>query len=201
MLRLVQAEETPKAEEVRLTDAQLVSLARDGHAHAFEGLYRRHARFAFNLAVRTQGNASDVEDIVHDAFMRSFQRLGELRDDASYRSWLGSMVVGLVRTRLRRSRVLRVLGLATGDAVDLDSLAAKDASPDSRAQLAQVYALLRTVSSEDRIAWTLRFVEQQSLEGVAALSGCSLATAKRRIARAQRFLAEHFVTTEGNSDT
>ena len=53
---------------------------------------------------------------------------------------------------------------------------------------------LQTVPPDDRIAWTLRHVERHRLEAVAELCGCSLATVKRRILRAQRFLVEHFVT-------
>jgi RNA polymerase sigma-70 factor (ECF subfamily) len=56
-----------------------------------------------------------------------------------------------------------------------------------------VYALLQTMPADDRIAWTLRHVERHRLEAVAELSECSLATAKRRISRAQRFLRDHFV--------
>jgi RNA polymerase sigma-70 factor (ECF subfamily) len=37
-------------------------------------------------------------------------------------------------------------------------------------------------------------VERHRLEAVADLAGCSLATAKRRISRAQAFLTEHFVS-------
>ena len=39
-----------------------------------------------------------------------------------------------------------------------------------------------------------RHVERHRLEAVAGLVGCSLATAKRRIGRAQAFLNEHFVS-------
>ncbi|MBI3204169.1 MAG: sigma-70 family RNA polymerase sigma factor [Myxococcales bacterium] len=176
-----------------LDDASLVSLARDGHASAFEALYRRHAAFALNVAVRIQGNASDVEDVVHDAFLRAHQRLAELREPALFRSWLGSIVVRFVRSRMRRRRLLTSLGIASVEPVDLDSIAAPDASPEIRAQLAQVYALLNTLPADDRIAWTLRYIERHRLEVVADLAGCSLATVKRRIVRAQAFLASHFV--------
>jgi RNA polymerase sigma-70 factor (ECF subfamily) len=37
---------------------------------------------------------------------------------------------------------------------------------------------------EHRVAWTLRYVEGEKLERVAEHCGCSLATAKRRIAAA-----------------
>ena len=173
---------------------RLVALARDGHVAAFETLYRRHVGFALNVAVRIQGNAHDVEDVVHDAYVRAHERLHELRDASLFRSWLGSIVVRLVRTRLRRRRLLTALGVGGQEPVDLDSIAAHDASPEVRAQLAQIYALLRTVPADERIAWTLRYIESHRLEVVADLVGCSLATVKRRISRAQQFLTDHFVS-------
>jgi len=174
-------------------DQELVGRARRSEARAFEQLYRRHAEFAFNLAVRIQGSATDVEDVVHDAFLKAQERLSDLRDSAAFRPWLGSIVVRLVRTRLRRRKLLSALGLTTPEPVEIETIAASDADPEARALLAQVYALLQTMAADDRIAWTLRYVERHRLETVAVMMDCSLATAKRRITRAQRFLTEHFV--------
>jgi RNA polymerase sigma-70 factor (ECF subfamily) len=178
-----------------LPDAQLVLLGRAGERAALEALYRRHASFAIHLATRIEGSSRDVEDVVHDAFIKAFSRLNDLSEPASFRGWLGSIVVFAVRSRLRRHRLMSVLGLRRGvDPIDLDELASSDASPHVRAQLAQIYALLRTLPTDDRIAWTLRSVEGHELEAVARLTDCSLATVKRRIARAQRFLEEHFIS-------
>jgi RNA polymerase sigma-70 factor (ECF subfamily) len=182
-------------------DEQLVARAQRAEPSAFETLYRRHAEFAFNLAVRIQGSSSDVEDVVHDAFLEAQERLDDLRDSASFRPWLGSIVVRLVRTRLRRRKLLGALGLTAPEPVDIDSIATVDADPEARALLAQVYALLQTLAADDRIAWTLRYVERHRLETVAVMMDCSLATAKRRIGRAQRFLTEHFVAPFGSSSS
>jgi RNA polymerase sigma-70 factor, ECF subfamily len=179
--------------ESESVDQELVRRARRAEARAFESLYRRHAAFAFNLAVRIQGSSADVEDVVHDAFLKAQERLTDLRDCTAFRPWLGSIVVRLVRTRLRRRKLLGALGLTSPEPVEIDTIAAVDADPEARAQLAQVYALLQTLAADDRIAWTLRYVERHRLETVAVMMDCSLATAKRRIARAQRFLTEHFV--------
>ncbi len=179
-----------------LDDGQLVAMVLGGERSAFEQLYRRHANFAFNLAVRLQGSSTDIEDIVHDAFLKAHSQLAQLRDASSFSSWLGSIVVSLVRTRLRRSRILRGLGLAVPDQVELESVASHHAGPEVRAELAQIYALLRVLPADERIAWTLRYVERNRLEDVALLADCSLATAKRRIQRAQRFLDSHFVSSQ-----
>lgn len=183
-----------------LTDAQLVHLARSGDRRAPEMLYRRHVGFAIHLATRIEGSTRDVEDIVHDAFIKAFTHIHDLTEPNAFKSWLGSIVVFAVRTRLRRLRLMNMLGLGRGaDPVDLDSIASHDASPHTRAQLAQIYALLRTLPTDDRIAWTLRAVEGHELEVVARLTKCSLATVKRRISRAQRFLEDHFVTAPADA--
>lgn len=177
-----------------LPDAQLVVLGARGDVGALEQLYRRHAAFAIHLATRIEGSARDVEDIVHDAFLRAFERLGDLVDPAAFRAWLGSIVVHKVRSRMRRTRLLGMLGMGkSSEPVDLDALASPAASPHARAQIAQIYALLQTLPADDRIAWILRSVEGHDLETVAQMTDCSLATVKRRISRAQHFLDGHFV--------
>ena len=176
-----------------LEDAELVVLAQSQDMTAYEVLYRRHAGYVMSLAVRIQGSVVDVEDIAHDAFLKAHEQLGDLRDPPAFRSWLGASVVRLVATRMRRRRLLERLGLSAGEPVEIEAIAAAEASPEDRAQLAQLYALLQTVPAGDRIAWMLRTIERHPLDEVARLCRCSLATAKRRITRAQRFLSSHFV--------
>ena len=177
-----------------LPDAQLVALGCKGDSGAFELLYRRHASFALHLATRIEGSSRDVEDIVHDAFLRAFERINDLSDRGAFKSWLGAIVVHAVRSRMRRHRLMNLLGIGRkSEPVDLDALTSPDASPHTRAQIAQIYALLRTLPADDRISWTLRCVEGHDLDSVAKLTRCSLATVKRRISRAQQFLDEHFI--------
>src|SRR6185436_12756566 len=82
----------------KLPDAQLVALGCKGEQAAFELLYRRHVAFALHLATRIEGSSRDVEDIVHDAFLRAFERLGDLADASAFRAWLGAIVVHAVRS-------------------------------------------------------------------------------------------------------
>lgn len=186
---------------IELADSQLVPIARSGDQLAFEALYRKHVSFAIHLATRIEGSSRDVEDIVHDSFIKAFGRLADLADPGAFRSWLGSIVVFAVRSRLRRARLMSMLGLGRGaDPIDLDSITSSDASPHTRAQLAQIYALLRTLPTDERIAWTLRYVEGNELDVVATLTDKSLATVKRKISKAQKFLEQHFVDAQSESE-
>src|SRR5206468_1411078 len=66
----------------------------------------------------------------------------------------------------------------------LEALAGPALLPDDRAELALFDRLLSEMQGDLRIAWMLRRVEGFELTEIAAMCGCSLATVKRRIGRA-----------------
>ena len=64
-------------------------------------------------------------------------------------------------------------------------------SAETRAELAAVGRTLAQVPTNERLAWMLRHVDGEPVAEVARLCGCSLATAKRRIAAAAQHLERH----------
>ena len=73
---------------------------------------------------------------------------------------------------------------------EFGALVARGADAEQRALLARVYAVLDELPVDARLAWTLRHVEGEEMSAVAALCGCSLATAKRRVALAHERLVK-----------
>lgn len=185
---------------VSIADADLVARAREGHEGAEDMLYRRHAPRALRTVVRLLGARQDAEDVVHDAFVIAFESLDRLRDPASFRGWLMKIAVTRVRRVIRRRRLKRALGLLpSADDATLEQLAASTVSPDVRAELAVIDGILSRLPADQRIAWMLRKVEGHRLEDVAELASCSLATAKRRIAAAQKRIDAVVKLTEDES--
>ncbi len=176
----------------QVTDAELVSRARNGERWGREMLYRRHAGRLLGLATRLLANRGDAEEVVQDTFITAFAQLAALRDPAAVGAWLGQIAVSLVRRRIRRARLLRRLGLDRGaDDATLEALGDPGLTPEERTDLALVDRALAGTSAACRIAWMLRRVEGLPLAEVAALCDCSLATAKRRITEADRRVSEH----------
>ncbi len=155
-----------------------------------ETLFRLHARYVGAIALRLLGRDADVDDVVQDVFLRAVRRLETLREPSAARAWLATMTVRFARRRLRTRRVRVFLGFDEVSARDVECLFAPDASPEHRALLARVYALLDEVPTDARVAWLLRHVEGEPLGRVADMCHCSLATAKRRIGAAERYLEE-----------
>jgi RNA polymerase sigma-70 factor (ECF subfamily) len=182
------------------SDAQLVARAINGDRWGREMLYRRHAAYLLAIAARLLGNRGEGEEVVQDTFVTAFEQLSTLREPAALRGWLAQIAVSMVRRRIRRARLMRVLGLDRGaDDATLCALAAPGINPDQRAELALVDRALSGVAANVRIAWMLRQVEGLELAEVASACGCSLATAKRRIAAADTAVRAHIGAQEERS--
>ena len=174
------------------SDAQLVARAIEGDRWGREMLYRRHATYLLAIAARLLGNRSEGEEVVQDTFVTAFEQLSTLREPAALRGWLAQIAVSQVRRRMRRGRLMRVLGLDRGaDDATLAALASPGIHPDHRAELALIDKAMRGMNANVRIAWMLRMVEGLELAEVASACGCSLATAKRRIAAADSVVRAH----------
>jgi RNA polymerase sigma-70 factor (ECF subfamily) len=198
-LRKSDSDEPPPSAEPRrsfdrdLSDGELVLRARGGDRWATEVLFRRHVAHATRLATRLMARRCDADDVVQDAFAEVLTSLSKLREPEAFRAWLSRIVVTRCRRGLKRRRLARVVGLdGRVDDSTLEQLACGSASPETLAELRNVDEVLRRLPTETRVAWVLRYVQQETLEAVAELTGCSLATAKRRIRAAQVIMTARF---------
>lgn len=168
------------------SDAELVRRAREGDRWAQEAIFRRYASRVQALAERLLRRRDEADDVVQDTFADALLALDGLRDPEALRSWLFGIAVRRVRRRQRKLGLLRTFGLDRGlDDATLSVIAAPGLSPELGSELARIDAILARLHPDDRNAWMLRHVEGEKLEDVAAIAGCSLATAKRRIRAAQ----------------
>lgn len=172
-------------------DAALVARALVGDRWSRDVLYRRHAHYLLAIASRLLASRIEGEEVVQDTFVIGFEQLNTLREPAAVRGWLAQIAVSLVRRKLRRGRLLRLLGLDQGRDASLTTLASPLLRPDDRAELALVDRVLGRIPADLRIAWMLRKVEGLTLPDVAQACECSLATVKRRIAAVDAEIARH----------
>lgn len=172
------------------SDAALLVAARASEAWAIEALYRRHAGVVYGLARRVLGNDSEVDDLVQETFIGAFATLDSLRDPSAFRTWVCGTLVRRAGKLLRRRRLLGRLGLRDPlPPPDVDSIISRSAPPDVVTEIRAVYALVDGLPTDERTALILRRIEGATLEEIAELTGCSLATVKRRLSRAGAALA------------
>ena len=168
-------------------DAALVQALRAGHPGAAAAFYDQHSAFVYRALRSAIGVDDDLPDLLQEVFIRAIDRIGDLQDLSRVRSWLTTIAVFTARAHIRRRARRKWLGafLFTDP-----SERHQAPSPDARWALREIYRILATLPANDRLAFALRIIEGLTLPDAAEACQVSLATFKRRLARAeQRFLA------------
>lgn len=165
-------------------EAALVAAMEKGRLDAGAAFYDRHVQAIHALVFRLMGPDADIDDVVHDVFVRALESLPRLRDPAALRSWLFGIAVRAVAIRFQKRTRQRWLRFMAPEEVP-EVASADAASTELGEALREVYAILRGMDGEERIALVLHRVEGLSLEDAAAACGMSLATFRRRLARGE----------------
>jgi len=156
---------------------------RDSLPLRFDDVFRRYAPYVGAVVLRLIGRPGDVDDVVQDVFIQAHRQLRRLRDPAALRPWLRRITVRRARRWLRKRWVLR-----RSRESDIDAhtdLADATATPEERAEIARIYRLLDRLPRDERLAWVLRFIENETLESIASLLDISLSTVQRRLRAAE----------------
>lgn len=165
-------------------DQQLVRDLQARQPAASVHFYARFAQPVRGLIFRILGHDVELEDTVHDVFIRAIESIDRLREPAALRSWVMGIAVRTARILLqtrRRRRWLRFFAPA-----ELPELAVSDASPEVREALRALTRVLDELPTDERIAVVLRFGEGMTLDEAARVCDVSLSTFKRRLERGER---------------
>jgi RNA polymerase sigma-70 factor (ECF subfamily) len=156
---------------------------------SFEVLFSRYSGYVAGLAARLMGfGDSELDDVVQDVFWLASRRIAKIPDLIQARGWLATVTTRVVRRKLVRRR-FRALFYASPRTLEVP---APGATAEEHAVLARLYEVLDELPTDQRLAWSLRYLEGEPLDAVAAACGCSLSTAKRRVSAAKSVIDEVF---------
>ena len=111
-----------------------------GNAQAFEPLVRHYQNAAFATALRYVRSRVDAQDIVQDAFVAAYCRLGQLRDRRHFGRWLMHIVANRCKDWLRDRR--RTKPLESAEMALENAAAAEHADQMRRLELQEAVDLL-----------------------------------------------------------
>jgi RNA polymerase sigma-70 factor, ECF subfamily len=164
------------------TDAEILIALTDRRPVGGAALYDRYRRLVRRILLRLLGSHHDLNDLVQEAFVAVIRTIGRVTGPEALRPWITSVAVFTARDELRRRRRRRFLVFLADDVPDVEAPASP---PEAKEALRATYRILSTLPADERIAFALRFIEGMELTEVAAACRVSLATVKRRVARAK----------------
>jgi RNA polymerase sigma-70 factor (ECF subfamily) len=163
-------------------DADLVNAVGADDAWAPAMLWERYSPSVRRMMEKALGPGPEIEDLTQEVFLRLFVRLRSLRDPSALRAFVQSVAANVLKWELRRRWVRRNIRLSpTGTLPDLGS---RSDDPEARQALQRCYLVFETLTANERVAFVLRYMEEMTVDEVAAALSVSLSTAKRYVNRA-----------------
>ena len=156
----------------------LVLRAQCGDRAAFDellaGVQVRLHRYLAGLV----GDRHLAEDVLQEAFVIVWKKLGWLRDPALFRPWLHRIATREAFRRLRRARAASEVELDELDVAEARVESELEASSDALERLPELVA---SISPASRAVLLLHYWEGLRLEDVAEVLDISLGTVKSRL--------------------
>ena len=164
-----------------------------GEPGAFDALVERYTPVLYTLSLRMLGSADEAEDAVQEIFLRVYRALPKYRITGRFYSWLYTIAINWLRSRLR-SRSRRQSREHTMKPEVTDRI--RDESTPDPAQLfiqkegeRLAQEAISRLRPSYRAVYVLRHVQGLSLAETAEVLRIPLGTVKTRLFRARNELA------------
>jgi RNA polymerase sigma-70 factor (ECF subfamily) len=173
-------------------DAQLLDEALAGQSAAFGQLVSKYQDRLYNALVHVIGSTEEARDVVQDAFVQAFLKLGSFHRSSAFYTWLYRIAFNVAISRRRRRKPtssIEQLREASGQ-----EPVACDGAPSDRIErqerVAQVQSALAAMSEEHRAVLVLREMDGLCYETIAEVLELPVGTVRSRLHRARIELRE-----------
>ncbi|MGO9275418.1 MAG: RNA polymerase sigma factor [Terriglobia bacterium] len=181
-------------------ETELVTKARAGDVDAFSTLIRQYDRYIYRLALHITGNQEDAEDVLQEAMLKAYTRIGQFQGDSRFYTWLVRVAVNEALMKLRK-RATRSREVSLDEPVDdhgrapvLREIEDWGDNPEERYARVELQSILDEVIERlepmYRAVFVLRDVENFSTEETAEMLNLSVPAVKSRLLRARLQLRE-----------
>jgi RNA polymerase sigma-70 factor (ECF subfamily) len=170
------------------SDVALVAALKAGDPAAGHALFSAYGEYVRRVLMRVMGPDPEIGDLAQDVFIAALESIHKLAQPGALRGWLAQIAVFHARHCLRGRKQWSILRFFAPE--NLPPGRAREVDFEASEALRATYRVLSSLPVDERIAFSLRFVEGMNLTDVAAACRVSLATAKRRLSRAEARFAQ-----------
>ena len=177
--------------DIAMTHAdKLILRAQAGDDEAFNKLVSLWYKRIYNYSYKYAGSHDLAMDITQNTFIAVHQKISQLRDVASFKSWLYRIAINCSLDELRKQKRLSGIGLTSGGSdgnedKEIDVKEDVRYQPDARLQRQELAELimqsLQTLSEEQRLVVIMKEYEGLKFREIAEVLEISENTAKSRL--------------------
>ena len=170
---------------------RLIGRVQSGEVAAFEEVYSIYGKKILGYIYRMTGSRADAEDLAQETFVSAFHKIGTLKENRKFQSWLYRIAQNKVYQRFRtRPPQHESIDADEGlSAVDMRRLKTSVKNPESSIMSKELEDVIQRVidslPEKYREVFVLSAVHKLSYQEISEIVGRSLASVKSDIHRAR----------------
>ena len=142
------------------------------------------------IAMKYMKNEDEAMDVLHDSYVKAFERLSGLQDANSFPGWLSTIVANTARNTLRDRHTVNFSDMQREDQdgeafeysiADENMTAQPEMACTTKETQEMVQELIGSLSDEQRMCVLMFHIEGYSIKDIATVLGCSENTVKSRL--------------------
>jgi RNA polymerase sigma-70 factor, ECF subfamily len=193
---------------MEVTDAAVVAQVLAGDKDAFRVLVERHSRGIYRVAYRMTNDPADSEEIVQETFLRAYKSLERFELRANFSTWLYRIAVNRAldflssrKVRMQSKDTYQIADNPDAEDTHQIQLPATSPGPDrlllSNEVKKKITLAMNLLTPAERVAFTLRHMEGQSIEEISQALNLKASAAKNCVFRAVQKLRQQLEPLAG----
>jgi RNA polymerase sigma-70 factor (ECF subfamily) len=148
-------------------------------------LYEHFSGQMFGVCLRYSSSAEDAQDILHEGFLKIFEKISQYKFKGSFEGWVRKIMVNTALEKFRNQ--YKVISIQD-HAYEYDSGSSEDINDNITAK--ELLSMIQELSPQYRTVFNLYAIEGYSHKEISELLKISEGTSKSNLSRARIILQE-----------
>ncbi|MCF8361635.1 MAG: sigma-70 family RNA polymerase sigma factor [Prolixibacteraceae bacterium] len=169
---------------------RIIKDCKAGNNKAQATLYRLFAPKLFGVSMRYSRDRTEAEDILHEAFVRIFEKIEQYNGSGHFEGWMRRIVVNIALEHYRKKQRLQIVD----DVTFYDNQERSSMNLETLNEQ-HLLNLIQELSPQYKIVFNLYAIDGYSHKEIAEKLGISEGSSKSNLARARKTLQKKLYET------
>ncbi|CAN5892605.1 RNA polymerase sigma factor [soil metagenome] len=173
-----------------MTEDELINGCIRENAACHKEVFNRYAGHMLGVCQRYARNSDDAEDILQDAFIKVFSKIGQFKFEGSFEGWIRKIVVN---TALKKYSLIRYSKELTGYEINERNEEQIEAAAYSHLTEKDLLVLINNLPDGYRLIFNLYVIEGYQHEEIAGMLGIQPGTSRSQLVKARAMLQKQLL--------
>ncbi|HOY13165.1 MAG TPA: sigma-70 family RNA polymerase sigma factor [Saprospiraceae bacterium] len=169
-----------------LSQLDLIAGLKKNNPNAIRQMVDEYTDYVYSLSLKTLRNVADAEEVVNDVLMKVIQKINDLNEGTSIKSWIYAITYRSCIDKIRARKTFDEIN-QNHESISHDDL---NARMEAKENQLVVEKLLSYLAPDDALLMRLYYLEECKIKEVSEITGLNEENIKTRLFRARKLLSQ-----------